>query len=108
MSPQIAVATVPGVADVRRMFSSQQLVPEGEGQTVQSGLGSGIHRLLGHRIECDSGYDVDNVPAALRPHDRQDGADTVDRPVEIQSERFLPVTIGPLVKTVRRNQRLRC
>ncbi len=38
------------------------------------------------------------MPAALRPHGRQDGADAVDGPVEVQRERFLPVSIGLLVE----------
>ena len=37
-------------------------------------------------------------PVALRPHDRQDGTDAVHGPVEVQRERFLPVSIGLLLE----------
>ena len=71
-----------------------QLVAEGERQRVQRRLGGGIHRLLRHGRECDAGDDVDDLPAALLAHDRQDGADTVERPVEVQREGLLPVPVG--------------
>ena len=63
---QIAVTVVPGVAEVETDVLVPQLVAEGEGQPVQGGLSGGVHRLLGHRVERDAGYDVDNVPAVLR------------------------------------------
>jgi len=75
-----------------------ELVAQGEGQRVQGGLRGGVHGLQGHRAERDPGDDVHDVAAALRPHHRQHGADAVQRPVEIQRERLLPVGVRQLVE----------
>lgn len=95
---QIAVATVPGVAEVTMDILVPQFIAQGEGQPVQRGLGGGIHRLIGHRVESDAGNDVHDRPAALGAHDRQHRADAIQGSVKIQGKRLLPVGVCLLIE----------